>query len=75
MLPGSEILFPGPIAPHAPPDMVAAMGKNGQLINVVPSLGLVLVRFGDYPDQSLVTLGFQNDIWQKLLAILCPATP
>lgn len=75
LLPGSAILFPGPIAPHAPPDMVAAMGKNGQLINVVPSLGLVLVRFGDYPDQSLVTLGFQDDIWEKLLAILCPATP
>ena len=72
MLPGLEFSIQGPIAPDAPKDMFAAMGKNGQLINIVPSLGLVVIRMGDNPDQSPVPLVFQNDVWQFLSAIVCP---
>ncbi|MBL7858534.1 MAG: serine hydrolase [Cyclobacteriaceae bacterium] len=58
------------ITPNAPMDMFAAMGKNGQLINVVPSQKLVVVRIGDAPDTSLVPYVFQNDLWAKLNEII-----
>jgi hypothetical protein len=43
--------------------MFAAIGKNGQYINVVPSNNIVLIRMGDSPDQSLVPFLFQDDLW------------
>ncbi|MCB1051385.1 MAG: beta-lactamase family protein [Acidobacteria bacterium] len=72
MVPGLQLPFPGPLTPHAPADMIAAMGKNGQLINVVPSQGLVMIRMGDNPDQSLIPLIFQDELWQHLTPIICP---
>jgi len=65
-----QITIPSSITPHAPADMYAAMGKNGQLINVVPSQNLVVVRVGDAPDTSLVPYTFQNDLWAKLNEII-----
>ncbi len=53
-----------------PDDMFAALGKNGQIINVVPSKNIVVIRFGDSPDASLVPFNFQNDLWGKLNAII-----
>jgi hypothetical protein len=70
MVPGSQVVFPGEITSNAPDDMFAAMGKNGQLINVVPSKKLVMIRMGDVPDASLVPLTFQNEIWAKLNSII-----
>jgi hypothetical protein len=49
---------------------LAAMGKNGQLINIVPSLELVMIRMGDNPDNSLVPVSFQNDLWEKLNKVI-----
>lgn len=66
MVPGSQTVFPVEITPNAPSDMYAAMGKNGQLINVVPSMNLVMIRVGDIPDNILVPFTFQDDIWEKL---------
>ena len=70
MAPGSQVVFPGGICANAPTDMFAAMGKNGQLINMVPSKGLVVIRMGDVPDNFLVPFNFQNDLWAKLNAII-----
>jgi CubicO group peptidase (beta-lactamase class C family) len=70
MVPGSQALFPLSLAPNAPNDMYAAMGKNGQIINVVPSKNIVVIRMGDVPDTSLVPFLFQNDLWVKLNAII-----
>lgn len=70
MLPGIQFLLTGPICPNAPADMFAAMGKNGQIINVVPGLKLVVVRVGDAPDGSLVPYTFQNELWAKLGEII-----
>ncbi len=70
ILPNTQISFPGSISPNAPADMFAAMGKNGQIINVVPSKNLVVIRMGDVPDTSLVPMLFQNDLWQKLNEII-----
>ena len=41
MIPKMQTEFPGSVSPNAPENMFAAMGKNGQLINVVPGENLV----------------------------------
>jgi len=69
-IPQSQITFSGSLSPDAPKDMFAAMGKNGQLINVVPSMNIVVVRMGDDPDTGLVPFIFQNDLWKKLNTII-----
>ena len=72
MLPQSQFVFPGSLCPDAADDMFAAMGKNGQLINVVPSKGLVVVRMGDAPDNQYELANyFNNQIWQLLNDIIC----
>ncbi len=70
MIPRSQIVFPGALSPNAPADLYAAMGKNGQLINVVPSQNIVVIRVGDAPDNSLVPFKLQDDLWIKLNAII-----
>jgi CubicO group peptidase (beta-lactamase class C family) len=70
MTPGSQAVYPQMLTPNAPADMFAAMGKNGQLINVVPSKNLVMIRMGDAPDNNLVPFTFQNELWGKLNAII-----
>ena len=74
MLPSTQIVFPGYLTPLAPKDMVAALGKNGQIINVVPSLGLVFIRMGDAPDNSLVPTTLNNQIWERLVRVIAPST-
>ena len=74
----SSFILPAPgqininaaITPNGPADMYAAMGRDGQLINVVPSKQLVVIRVGDAPDTSLVPITFQNDLWAKLNEII-----
>jgi CubicO group peptidase (beta-lactamase class C family) len=71
MVPQSQIVFSGELTTNAPADMFAAMGKNGQIINVVPSNNLVVIRMGDdTQDTGLVAFAFQNDLWAKLNAII-----
>jgi CubicO group peptidase (beta-lactamase class C family) len=73
-LPTLQISFPGPLNVHAPSDMFAAVGKNGQLLNVVPSRNLVFVRMGNAPGASQeVTTAFNDTIWQKLNLVICNA--
>ena len=75
MLPSSQIVFNGSILPNAPSELFAALGKNGQVINVVPSQGLVVIRMGDAPlnGQELPMI-FNNEIWKKLNHIICNTT-
>jgi CubicO group peptidase (beta-lactamase class C family) len=70
MVPGLQTLIPGPLSPNAPADMFAAMGKNGQLINVVPGENIVVIRMGDDPDTGLVPFTFQDDLWEVLNEII-----
>lgn len=51
------------LAPDAPKDMVAALGKLGRKCYVIPSLDLVVTRLGDNPEAS-----FDDTFWKKLLA-------
>ena len=67
------MVIPGKLNPEAPDDMYAAMGKNAQLLNVVPSENLIWVRMGDAPSGSggLVSPIFNNDVWKKINALKC----
>ena len=72
MIPNWQFVFQGPIAPQAPEDMFAAMGKNGQFLNIVPSQRLIMVRLGEHPDDTQVPMVFQNEIWEHLNLIMSP---
>ena len=73
LLPQSQFLFSGSLIPNAPDDMIAAIGKNGQLINIVPSKNLVVIRMGEAPDGpgGLVSTLFNNNLWENLCRVLC----
>ena len=68
--PGVQMSFNRSLAPSAPSDMIAAMGANGQIINVIPSQNLIIVRMGENPDQSLVPAQFQDDMWKLLNKVI-----
>jgi CubicO group peptidase (beta-lactamase class C family) len=74
MVPGLQIRFNGFLNPDAPADMFAALGKNGQILNIVPSQNLVLVRMGDIPEGGEVSINFNNEIWKYLNRIMCKTT-
>lgn len=74
-MPTLQINFPGPLSPNAPDDMIAALGKNGQIINIVPSQNLVFIRMGDSPEPGgEVPMSFNDDIWVKLNDLICTST-
>ncbi|NTW45350.1 MAG: serine hydrolase, partial [Anaerolineaceae bacterium] len=67
MLPHSQYHFMGPAFPEAPMDMYAALGKDGQILNVVPSQGIVMVRIGNAPnDETEIANIYNNNIWHYL---------
>lgn len=74
MLPGSNKVFQGKLFPDAPEDMFSALGKDGQILNVVPSKGLIVVRMGQRPDdQYFISTAFNNQIWKYLNQVIHPA--
>ncbi|MEM9932757.1 MAG: serine hydrolase [Bacteroidota bacterium] len=70
-LPGLQFDFGGEISPNAPSDMYAAMGKNGQILNIIPSENLIVVRMGNNPNNSLVPTTFQNEMWERINELSC----
>lgn len=70
-VPGLQTLFPGSWSPAAPPDMIAAMGKNGQMLNIVPGRNLIWLRMGDVPTAGDVPFLLNDTIWQKLNPVFC----
>lgn len=73
MLPGLQLSFNGSLCTAAPSDMFSAMGKNGQILNIVPSMNLILLRMGDPPSgiSFFVPNLFNDTIWQKFNAVMC----
>jgi hypothetical protein len=72
MVPTLQNVFQGQLFTDAPVDMYAALGKDGQIINVVPSENLVMIRMGESPGTSSdVTITYNNDIWKKLNDLTC----
>lgn len=73
MIPGGQQVYPGMLVPNAPADMYAAMGASDQRIYIVPSKNMVIVRMGDASDPanpSFAVSGFDNDLWQKIKAVI-----
>lgn len=74
MLPTTQFVFPGSYAPAAPSDMFAGLGKNGQIVSISRSAGLVVVRMGEQVSSGEVTTELCNSIWEKLNAAMCNTT-
>ncbi len=71
MLPQTQFVFPGWLCPEAPADMIAALGKNGQILCVVPGMNIVVVRMGNDPDDaSLISNKLSDEIWKRLNDVL-----
>ncbi len=71
MIPQTQFVFPGSLCSNAPPDMIVALGKGGQFLNVVPSQHMVWLRMGDEPSSSLVPFLLNNDIWAYINDLQC----
>ena len=69
ILPSASTSFNMSLSQDAPNDLYAAMGKNGQYIDVVPSENLVIIRIGEAPDNSVVPTSFHNEMWEKINAV------
>ena len=74
MIPQTQYVFDGQLSPNAPSDMFAAMGKNGQFINVVPSENRVWIRMGNAPEETLVPFNFNDEIWAYINQLDCEAS-
>lgn len=74
MLPQTQFVFSGSLMRDAPEDVVAALGKNGQIINVSFQHSIVVVRMGDRPNSDSegneITTIFNNNIWKHLNEII-----
>jgi CubicO group peptidase (beta-lactamase class C family) len=70
MLPESQWLFSGMLAPNAPSDTYAALGKNGQVISVSPNDHITWIRMGN-GNSELVSISLWGNVWYKLQNIFC----
>jgi CubicO group peptidase (beta-lactamase class C family) len=68
--PGSTATVPSSLTPSGPLDMISALGKNGQFIDVVPSINMVVIRMGNEPSGSLVPVTFHDEMWEKIMDII-----
>jgi CubicO group peptidase (beta-lactamase class C family) len=73
MLPTTQIVFLGSYAPNAPSDMISGLGKDGQIVSLSQSRGLVFIRMGEAPSSgsSEITTIFCDQIWQKINELDC----
>ena len=69
-LPGNQVPNKGKMIAAAPEDMFMGLGKNGQLLMVIPSEGLVIVRQGTYSNDSIVPQRLLLELWQKLNRVI-----
>lgn len=74
MLPQSQFSFSGYVLPNAPADLYTALGKNAQILNVVPSQKLVVLRMGGGMGTSLVGSQYNDTIWQYINKFNCTAS-
>ncbi|WP_422091506.1 serine hydrolase domain-containing protein [Tenacibaculum ovolyticum] len=67
MLPSSQTKFTGKLVLNAPKDMIAAMGKNGQRIYIVPSKNIVIIRMGEATGSgnNFALSSFDTIFWEK----------
>jgi CubicO group peptidase (beta-lactamase class C family) len=75
MAPTLQTVFPVMLEPDAPTDMFSGIGKNGQLLNIIPSSKMVVIRMGNNSDNSFVPFAYNNEVMKRVLALPCTATP
>lgn len=67
MLPGSTLVLNRMLMLDAPKDVYAALGKDGQCLNISPQNNLIWVRMGEKPDdQFFISTNLCNDIWKLI---------
>ena len=73
----SSIIYPGftssisqSLSNNAPSDNFTALGKNGQIIDVVPSKNMVVIRLGDSPSNDLVPVNYYNELWAQINTLI-----
>lgn len=71
MVPGVQFSFAGSPMPNAPADVIAALGKDAQIINSSASTGLVVIRMGNADGNSLVSTQYNDTIWQYINRLSC----
>lgn len=75
MVPTLQTIFPGWLNPNAPIDMIAALGKNGQIINIANSKKIVFIRMGNAPNATgELPVVYNDTIWQKINRLPCIPT-
>ncbi len=74
MVPTLQLIFPGSYAPNAPADMFAGLGKNGQIVSISKSKGIVMVRMGDASNAGEVPFQLCDHIWERLNVVMCNTT-
>ncbi len=70
ILPGLPNSFNTELSPGAPDDLIVGAGKNGQFVDVIPSLNMVVIRMGEAPDGSQLSAAFHDEMWKKIMALL-----
>lgn len=71
MIPQMRKVYEGLLQPKAPDDLIIAVGKNGQFINVIPSENIVWIRMGEAPESMDIPFKMNNKIWEYLNTIIC----
>jgi len=71
MVPYSQYVFTGNFSPNAPSDMIAAIGKDGQFLSIVPSQNLVWLRMGNSPNNVPVDFLLIDYIWYYINNLTC----
>jgi CubicO group peptidase (beta-lactamase class C family) len=73
----SSIIYPGlsysfnhSLIPNGPSDLYAALGMNGQIIDVVPSKGLVIIRMGEAASGTNSAIQMHVDMWDIINTII-----
>lgn len=66
-IPGFEKSFKQSLVPGAPKDMFCALGKNGQILDIVPSKNLIIVRMGENPNVYSNMIKLHRELWDKIL--------
>jgi CubicO group peptidase (beta-lactamase class C family) len=68
--PSSTQSLPTSLLPNAPADMYSALGANEQIIDIIPSENLVVIRMGSSSETSEVPIAIHTGIWNYLQQII-----
>jgi CubicO group peptidase (beta-lactamase class C family) len=71
--PNTQFSFPGSFTKNAPNDMYSAIGRDAQILSIIPSQNLIVLRMGNDPNLLLGSIAYQDSIWDKINKLNCNA--